>query len=80
MTTKVKVKQLEKKYNRIIKKIKENPMVIRNFSFCSHRLVDKDGYLLNKNEIKQVQEDNEKVKNKNGLVVYLTTYFKPREK
>ena len=78
MTTKAKVKQLEKKYNRITNKGKSQPMVVHKISFRGHKLIDENSYLLNRDEIKQIEEENKKIRDQGGLAVHLISYCEPK--
>ena len=76
MTTLATIKQLEKRYDRLNNEDKRY-IVVRHIT-QDDKLIDQEGYLLSKDEIKRIEKEDEELTNRRGMAVYLTSYSQPK--
>lgn len=74
--TKDTVRQLEKRLDRITDTDKP-PWVVRHVS-VDDRLVDSEGYVLNAHEVQRIEQENEEIEHKKGMIICLTRYCDPK--
>lgn len=75
MITKLKLKQLEKRYGQVIGKRRR--LILRYVSLDG-RLLDKEGYLLTNEEIAQVKKENEEAAQVGNIIFTITQYDEPQ--
>lgn len=76
MTSKSKVKQLQKQYDRITN-ANDRPQLIRYIT-QDRRLIDKKGCLLNESETRKIEKENEEAMRNGSMIVYLTNFSTPQ--
>ncbi|OGY20798.1 MAG: hypothetical protein A3A65_01330 [Candidatus Chisholmbacteria bacterium RIFCSPLOWO2_01_FULL_49_14] len=76
MTTKVRLRQLESKFDKARNKDKYVE-VVRHIT-QDGRLIDGEGYFLSEAEASQIEKENEEVSKNGGMVIYLTQFSEPQ--
>ncbi len=77
MITRLKVYQLEKRFNSVQRG--KGPFVVRDIT-KDGRLLDKNDYVLTDQEVERIKKEDMEIHQKNGTVVLLLSYSKPKMK
>ena len=72
MSSKLKIKQLEKKYKQVTRN-RDKVFVVRDITEDG-RLLDKDAYIMTEEEVRQISKQDAEIHKQGGTVVLLTSY------
>ncbi len=78
MSTKLKIKQLEKKY-KLIARQQGKTMVYHDIT-NDGRLLDKEDFIMTKEEVKQIAKEDAEVHKNDGILVFMLSYSEPKMK
>ena len=74
MITVSKVKQLERKFEKVSRRKNGYSFVVRYVAHSTEKLLNKNRKLLSSAEIKAAEKENKQVLNGGGQIIYITSY------
>ena len=77
MITRMKVRQIEDRFTRSSKG--SRPIICHDITEDG-RLLDKDDYVMTKQEVRLIEKEDEEIHKRGGIVFFLTSYCEPKFK